>query len=52
MPVYKDTKKGTWYTSFHYVDWTGTNRRKLKRGFPTKKRSPGMGEQLLINKGF
>ena len=29
MPVYKDTNKGTWYTSFHYVDWTGTNRTKI-----------------------
>ncbi len=37
MAVYKDQKKGTWYTSFHYKDWTGKNCRKLKRGFATKK---------------
>lgn len=37
MAVYKDQKKGTWYTSFHYRDWTGKNCRKLKRGFATKK---------------
>ena len=23
MAVYKDKKRGTWYTSFLYVDWTG-----------------------------
>ena len=30
-------KRGTWYTSFPYVDWTGKRCRKLKRGFLTKK---------------
>ena len=37
MAVYKDKKRGTWYTSFPYVDWTGKRCRKLKRGFLTKK---------------
>lgn len=37
MAVYKDTERGTWYTSFHYKDWTGKDRRKMKRGFSTKK---------------
>lgn len=37
MSVYKDTKQGTWYTSFRYVDWTGEKKQKLKRGFRTKK---------------
>lgn len=37
MAVYKDKKRGTWYTSFLYVDWTGKRCRKLKRGFLTKK---------------
>ena len=36
MAVYKDKKRGTWYTSFPYVDWTGKRCRKLKRGFLTK----------------
>lgn len=36
MAVYKDKKRGTWYTSFLYVDWTGKRCRKLKRGFLTK----------------
>ena len=30
MAAYKDEERGTWYVSFHYNDWTGKNRRKLK----------------------
>ena len=37
MAAYKDDERGTWYVSFHYTDWTGTNKRKLKRGFATRK---------------
>jgi Integrase len=37
MAVYKDEARGTWYVSFHYCDWTGQNKRKLKRGFRTKR---------------
>ena len=37
MPVYKDKTTNTWYASFHYKDWTGQSKRKLKRGFRTKK---------------
>lgn len=37
MAAYKDGKRGTWYVSFHYNDWTGKNCRKLKRGFRTKR---------------
>lgn len=37
MAAYKDEERGTWYVSFHYNDWTGKNRRKLKRGFKTRK---------------
>ncbi len=37
MAVYKDESRGTWYVSFHYYDWTGKNRRKMKRGFKTKR---------------
>ena len=31
MAAYKDEARGTWYVSFHYNDWTGKNKRKLKR---------------------
>lgn len=37
MAAYKDEERGTWYVSFHYNDWIGKNRRKLKRGFKTRK---------------
>lgn len=37
MAAYKDEQRGTWYVSFHYTDWTGKNKRKLKRGFKTRK---------------
>lgn len=33
MPSYKDENSGTWYCKFYYVDWTGTRRQRLKRGF-------------------
>ena len=37
MAVYKDEERGTWYVSFHYRDWTGQSKRKMKRGFRTKR---------------
>lgn len=37
MAAYKDEERGTWYVSFHFYDWTGKNKRKLKRGFKTRK---------------
>lgn len=37
MPAYRDEARGTWYVSFHYTDYTGINRRKVKRGFKTKR---------------
>lgn len=37
MPAYKDSAKGTWYTSFYYQNCKGERERKLKRGFRTKK---------------
>lgn len=36
MAAYKDEKRGTWFVSFHYNDWTGKNCRKVKRGFKTR----------------
>ncbi len=37
MPQYKDEKRGTWYASFRYRDYTGASKRKVKRGFKTKR---------------
>ena len=38
MAVYKDKKRGTWYVSLYYTDWTGRQQRKLKRGLKHKLR--------------
>ena len=48
VAVYKDKQRGTWYTSFHYNDWTGKNCRKLKRGFPTKKEALEWEKRFLL----
>lgn len=37
MPAYKEKNKDSWYVQFYYKDWTGKNKKKLKRGFQTKK---------------
>lgn len=37
MPAYKDEKSGKWFASFYYKDWDGQCRKKLKKGFETKK---------------
>ena len=39
MVAYKDEERGTWYVSFYYEDWTGAKKRKVKRGFHTKKQA-------------
>lgn len=33
MPTYKDEKRGSWYCSFYYTDWTGAKKKKKKEGF-------------------
>lgn len=33
MPVYKNEKRGTYYCSFYYLDWTGARKKKKKEGF-------------------
>ena len=43
-------KRGTWYTSFPYVDWTGKRCRKLKRGFLTKKEAQNWENQFKLQK--
>ena len=49
MPAYKDTESGKWYSSFYYTDWTGERKRKLKRGFDTKKK-PWLMKQSISAK--
>ena len=50
MAVYKDKIRGTWYTSFPYVDWTGKRCRKLKRGFLTKKEAQNWENHFKLQK--
>lgn len=50
MAVYKDKERGTWYSSFHYVDWTGKNCRKLKRGFTSKKEAIEWETHFVLEK--
>jgi len=45
MGAYKD-KNGTWFASARYKNWAGETKRKMKRGFPTKR------EALLWEREF
>lgn len=47
MPAYKDKDRGTWYVLFYYTDWTGTRRRKHKRGFERKKDAQDFEREFL-----
>ena len=47
MSAYKDTKQGTWYVSFRYIDWTGNKTQKLKRGFKTKKEALNYEKEFM-----
>lgn len=48
MPVYKDEKRGTFYSSFVYIDWTGTKCRKFKRGFKTRREALEWERSFLV----
>ena len=48
MVAYKDTERSTWYASFHYYDWTGKNKGKLKRGFKTRKEALEWEQHFLM----
>lgn len=48
MPAYKDAQKGTWYAAFYYQDWKGIKKKKLKRGFPTKKEALAWERTFLL----
>ena len=46
MCAYKDEKRGTWHVSLRYKDWRGKSRKKMRRGFPTRR------EALAWEKSF
>ena len=50
MPAYKDKERNTWMASFYYVDWTGTKKKKNKRGFKTKKEAVEWEREFLNQK--
>ena len=50
MPAYKDQNKGTWYVSFYYEDWNGQRKKKLKRGFVTKRDALAWEREFLLQK--
>ena len=48
MPACKDKKRGTWYASFVYTDWTGARRKKKKRGFALKREAQEWEDNFLL----
>lgn len=50
MPAYKDKSRNTWMASFYYEDWTGTRKKKNKRGFKTKKEAQDWERSFLNQK--
>lgn len=47
MPCYKDEKTGAWYCQFYFTDYTGTRKKKKKRGFSTKKEAAAWERNFL-----
>ena len=49
MPASKD-QTGAWRAQFYYKDWTGTSRKKCKRGFRTKKEAQDWESSFKLQK--
>ena len=49
MGVFYDGKRGTWYVSLYYTDWTGIRRKKFKRGFDSKEDAQEYEEKFLTD---
>lgn len=47
MPAYKD-KNGTWFASYFETLWTGERKRRVKRGFKTKREADAFIAQKLL----
>lgn len=54
MPVYKDDSTSKWYFSIRYKDVYGNNKRKMKRGYNTKREAKYAEAAFLndINEGY
>src|SRR5574344_568695 len=49
MPAYKD-ENNMWYASFYYTDWKGVRKKKMKRGFGTKREAQEWERTFLLQK--
>ena len=49
MSAYKDKKTGKWCAHVRYTDWQGEARRKLKRGFKTKREALAWEREFLAS---
>ena len=47
MPIYKDDNTNKWYYSTRYKDVYGNNKRKVKRGFKTKREAKSAEANFL-----
>lgn len=47
MAAYKDNERNTWYCQFYYTDWTGSRKKKKKRGFSTKREAQEWEREFL-----
>lgn len=48
MPVYKDEKTNKWFVSCWYTDWQGVKKKKVKRGFETKRDAQDWERQFRL----
>lgn len=48
MPAYKDETTGKWYISCWYTDWKGVKKKKVKRGFETKRDALEWEREFLL----
>lgn len=47
MSVYKDEKRGTWFVSTRYTNWSGERKQKVKRGFETRREALAWEREFL-----
>ena len=50
MLAYKDETRNNWYCAFYFEDWNGERKKKMKRGFETKKAAQDWERQFLLQR--
>ena len=48
MPAYYDKERKSWGVQFRYTDWTGTRKKKHKRGFKLKREAEEWEREFLL----